>query len=265
MAFGVFASHGWEDERAKEGEADLASVGVAGEHEVHKGASWMLGDDVGEVGLVGHENDGTVWAGGYGQIEVGPAGSGVVYAAEPEAGALVVDGEALIDQDGDADRFEAVDDEGGADGHVVIAQDTVAEGAFDGAEDVGAGVGGVVGGDEGDGSLCDEVAGEENEVGGEGVDFVDDALEEGGLGELVEVDVGELDDAVAVEGGGEVGDGDGLGEDGELVAGDFAGVESKCCGGGSGAEEKFTAGKTDGCFHFRPGCGSGVPGEVHEP
>ena len=35
--------------------------------------------------------------------------------------------------------------------------------------------------------------------------LVDDALEEEGLGVLVEVDVADLDDAVAVEGGGEIG------------------------------------------------------------
>ena len=48
--------------------------------------------------------------------------------------------------------------------------------------------------------MGDEVSGEQDEVGAEGVDLVDDALEEVGLGELVEVDVADLGDAEAVEG-----------------------------------------------------------------
>ena len=81
---------------------------------------------------------------------------------------------------------------------------------------------GVFAGDEGERAVCDEVAGEEDEVGGEGVDLVDDALEEEGLGVLVEVDVAELDDAVAVEGVGQIVDGDGAMDDVE-----FRGVRSR--------------------------------------
>lgn len=265
MAFRIFAAHGWEDEGTEEGEADLASVGVTGQHEIDEGAAGVLGDDVGEVWLMGHEDDGGVRVGGDGEVEVGAAGSGVVYAAEPEAGAFVVDGKALVDEDGDVDGFEGVDDEGGADGYVVVAEDSVAEGALDGAEDVGAGVDGVAGGDEGDGALGDEVTGEEYEVGGEGVDLVDDALEEVGFGEFVEVDVGELDDAISVEGGGEVGDGDGVGEDGKLVAGDFAGVEGECSGGGSGAEEESAAGEIFLFAGFGGGRHSGWGRAGHSP
>ena len=59
----------------------------------------------------------------------------------------------------------------------------------------------------GERAVADEVAGEEKEVGVEAVDLGDDTADEGGVGVLVEVDVGELDDAVAVEGFGEIGDG----------------------------------------------------------
>ena len=91
--------------------------------------------------------------------------------------------------------------------------------------------------------MGDEVAGEEDEVGGEGVDFVDDALEEEGLGVLVEVDVAELDDAIAVEGGGEIGDGDGAVDDVDFVTGDLAGVEGEAGGGGAGAYEEVSPGE----------------------
>ena len=52
----------------------------------------------------------------------------------------------------------------------MVAEDGVAEGAGEGGEDLGAAVDGVVAGDEGEGAVGDEVAGEEDEVGGEGVD-----------------------------------------------------------------------------------------------
>ena len=78
-------SHGWKDERAEEGELDLAAVGVAGEHEIDEGAAGVLGDDVGEVGLVGHEDDGAIGFDGEGEVEIGMAGAGVVCAAEQEA------------------------------------------------------------------------------------------------------------------------------------------------------------------------------------
>ena len=93
VAFGILLAHGREDERAEEGEADLAAVGVAGEHEVDERAAGVGDDVVGVVGLVGHEDDGAVGFGGDGEVEVGVAGAGVVDAAEPEAGAVAFDGD----------------------------------------------------------------------------------------------------------------------------------------------------------------------------
>jgi hypothetical protein len=110
-------------------------------------------------------------------------------------------------------------------------------------EDLGGAVGGVVGGDEGEGAHGDKVSGEEDEVGVKGVDAVDDVLEEVGFGELVEVDVAELDDAEAVEGSGEIADGEGAVGGVDLVAGDFAGVEGEAGGGGSRGQEEVTAGE----------------------
>jgi hypothetical protein len=124
----------------------------------------------------------------------------------------------------------------------MIAEDGVTEGAGEGGEDLGAAVDGVVGGDEGEGAEGNEVAGDEDEVGGEGVDAFDDAIDEVRLGVLVDVDVADLDDAVAVEGSGEVADGDGTLDDVDLVAGDFAGVEGESGGGDSGADQELAAG-----------------------
>lgn len=55
--------------------------------------------------------------------------------------------------------------------------------------------------------------------------MLDDALEEVGLGELVEVDVADLDDAIAVEDGGELVDAEGAMNGIDLVPGDLAGVK----------------------------------------
>src|SRR5260370_20395328 len=104
---------------------------------------------------------------------------------------------------------EGLGHHGGVEGDVMVAEDAVAEGRGEGGEDLGAAVEGVAPGDEGEGAVGDEVAGEEDEVGGEGVDLVDDAFEEVWLGVLVEVDVAELDDAIAVGIGWQVVDGDG--------------------------------------------------------
>ena len=200
-------------------------MGVAGKHDVDKGAAGMGADLVGVVGLVRHEEDGAVGFRGDGQVQIGVAGAGIVDAAEPEAVTVAFDGQILIDQDGSAMRSEGLGDHGGVEGDVVIAEDAVAEGRGEGGEDLGAAVEGVAAGDEGEGAVSDEVAGEKNEVRGEGVDLVDDAFEEEGLGVLVEVDVTELDDAIAMEGGGQIGDGNRALDDVDFVAGKFTGIE----------------------------------------
>jgi hypothetical protein len=243
VAFGVLLSHGRQDERAEKGESDLTAMGVAREHEVDERAAGMGDDMVGEVGRVGHEQDGAVRFDGEGKIEVGVAGAGVVDAAEPEACAAALNGEVLVDQDGSAVAGEGFDDQRGVEGDVVVAEDSVAEGSGEGGEDLGAAADGVAAGDEGEGAVGDEVAGEEDEVGGDGVDLVDDALEEEGLGVLVEVDVAELDDAIAVEGVGQIGDGDGAVDDVDLVAGDLAGVERQTGGEGAGTYEEISPGE----------------------
>ena len=71
-------------------------------------------------------------------------------------------------------------------------------------------------------------------------------LEEDGLCELVEMNVGELDDAEAVEWLGEIGDTDGGVDYIEFVARDLAGIESEACCGDAGAQNKFAAGEARG-------------------
>ena len=172
-----------------------------------------------------HEEDGTVGFGGDGEVEAGVAGAGVVDAAEPEAVAVTLDGDVLIDQDGSAMGGESLGDHGGVEGDVVVAEYAVAEGCSESGEDLGAAVEGVAAGDEGERAVGDEVACEKNEIGTEGIDLLYDTFEEKGFGVLVEVDVADLDDAIAVEGGGQIVDGNGALDDVEFVAGKFASVE----------------------------------------
>ena len=72
--------------------------------------------------------------------------------------------------------------------------------------------------------------------------MLDDALEEEGLGELVQVNVAELGDAEAVERGGEIVDVEGAEDDVDFMARDLAGIEGESGGGGSSGDDEFSAG-----------------------
>ncbi len=82
-AFDVLVAHFGQDDGAVEGQAHLAAVGVAGEHEVDEVSAGVVDDLVGVVGGVGHEEDGAVGVGGDCRVEVGCAGGGVGDAGEP--------------------------------------------------------------------------------------------------------------------------------------------------------------------------------------
>ncbi len=101
---------------------------------------------------------------------------------------------------------------------------------------------GIAGGGEGKSSACDEIPGEQDEVRGKGVDPADDALKKKRLSELVEVDVADLSDPVAMKSGRQIGDGDRTSDDVDLVAGELACVEGQSCGDSTRTYEKFAAG-----------------------
>ena len=219
---------------------------VAGEHEVDKRATGVGDDVVGVVRFVCHEQDGAVRFGGDGEIEVGMAGAGVFDAAEPEASSPAFDRKVLIDENRRAVGDQGMGDHRGTEGDVVVAQDGVAERSGDSSKDLGTAVNSVATGDKAESSAGNEVAGEENEVGGQGIDVVDDALQEEGLGVFVEVDVADLDNAVTVKGSRQICDSDGALNDVDLVAGDFARVESESGGCGSSPDEEVAAGEAGG-------------------
>lgn len=241
VSFWIFEAHGRKDERADKGETHLASVGVAGEHEIDQMSLGMGGDGIGKIGFVDHQDDGAVGVARDGEAEVGMAGAGIIYSCEPEAGVAAFDRKMGIDQERGAVIGKGFGDQGRIEGDVMVSEAAVAEGGGQCAEDLGAAMNGVVAGDECDRAVGDEVPGEEDEIGVEVVDLFNDTLEEERLGELVEVDVADLDDAVAVEWGGQVGDGDGALDDVDLMARYFAGVECQAGCGGPGGDEKVSA------------------------
>jgi len=243
VTLGVLQTHGRQDERAQEGKPDLTTVGVTGEHEVDEMAARMLDDVVSEVGLVRHEKDWTVGFGRNGEIEVRVAGAGIFDSAEPEACAVALDGDVLVDENGSAVGGEGFGDHWAVESDVVVTEDGVATRCGEGGKNLGTAMDGVFAGDEGEGAAGNEVPGKQDEVGGEAVDLVDDVLEEERFGVLVEVNVANLGDAIAVEGSRQVRDGDGSLNDVDLVARDFAGVESKSGCGCSCPYEEIAAGE----------------------
>jgi len=200
-------------------------------------------DGVGVVGLVRHEDDWTIGLRGEGEIEVGIALAGIIDAAEPETSSIALYWEVSVDEDGCATAGERLDHHRGVDGYIVITEDGIAQRGGECGNDLGASVCGVFAGDEGDRAVSDEVAGKEHDVGIQGVDLADDALEKERFGVLVEVDVAELNDAVAVEGGGEIRDGDGAVDDVHFVASDLSGVKSQSRGGSPAAYEEVASSK----------------------
>lgn len=252
-AFDVLLAHGRENEGADVGDADLAAMGVAGEHDVDERKAGVLDDVIDVVGLVTHEDDGRAGIGGDGEVEVWLAGTGVVGAGDPEDVFSAFEGGVAVDEDGCAVCFEGIDDVIGTDGDVVVAEDAEALGSLEGGEDFGGEAGGVPGDGVGTGAAGDEVTGDEDEVGVEIVDLMDHAFEEEGFGELFEVNIAHLDDAEALEAVGEIADGEGLLGDFELVAGVGAGVEGKAEAGGGGTCDEAAA---------RHGAGLRVPDGV---
>ena len=223
----VLLAHWRQDHRAEKREAYLAAVGVAGEHDVDKGATGMTHDFVGEVGRVAHEDDRAVGIAGDGEVEDRILGARVVHAAEPETLTVALDGDVLVDEERNAGSAESVGHKARADEGVVIAEDTIAEGAGDAGDDLGTVIDGSSRERIGKWTHRGEIASEQHEIRRKLVDAVDDEPEEGSLRVLVEVNVRDLDDAETAEGFGQASYLEGLRNDFDGVAGDLAGVEDE--------------------------------------
>ncbi len=242
-AFDVLLAHGRKDERADDGEADLAAVGVSGEHEVDEREAGVEDDVFDVVGLVAHEDHRSAGVSGDRKVEVGSASSGVIGAAEPEKVAATFKGEIAVDEDGSSVGFDRADDVVGAHVDVMVAEDAEALRSFEGGEDFCSDAGGLPGNLESKRAAADKVAGNEDEIRGKRVDLRHHVFEEVRLGELLEVNIAHLNDAEVFEGVGERADRDGESCDLELVARVGSGInaDAQACGRKS-RPEKAAAG-----------------------
>ena len=220
--FNVLPSAVREDDWADEGEADLASVGVAGQHEVDQMAARVGEYVIGEVGGVAHEQDRAIGFPGNGEVKFRHLGYRIMHAAEPEALALALNRDVFVHKQRDINRGQALMDDGRAEEGVVVAHDGESLGTGDASEDFSATMHRPQDEATGQRSKADVVPRKEDKVWSHRVDVADNSAHEGGFGVLVEMNVAYLDDAKVVERIGQVVDGDGAGEDADLVAGEFA-------------------------------------------
>ncbi len=133
----VFGSHLREKERGQERETNLASVGMTGENEVDPPSD----STVGEIGLVSQQDKRfllRVPAGRESGGEVGPPLESILDAGEPQAPPPALKGQRTVCQHGNAMGQKGVGDRVGADQDVVVAQDRIAQRAFDPAKEFGA-------------------------------------------------------------------------------------------------------------------------------
>ena len=126
VPFRIFLPEWRQNERAKKWQTNLASVGVAREHEINEVTAGMGHDGVGVVGLVSHEDDRTVGLRGDCEIEVGSALTGIVDAAEPETITVALDGEVAVDENWCASAGKRLGHHRRIDDYVMIAEDGVA-------------------------------------------------------------------------------------------------------------------------------------------
>ncbi len=206
-------------------------------------AARVRGDGGSIVGFVCHQQDGGVRVGGNGKVQVRAAEGDIVDAAEKDVRAAVVDANVLVDEQRQAIGLHMVADDAGADDGIVIAEDAEAEGAGEGAEELGAAGRGGKGDIDRHGAAAGEVAGNEQEVGLERVNLMDDAAQKEILGVLLEVDIGDLDEAKTIEGSGKIAQEESALDELNLMPGPLIGVESDGGDRGEGTGDKGAAGE----------------------
>ena len=217
-AFDVLLTHGRQNQWAKDGEADLAAVRVAREHQVDERKAGVEDDILDVVRLMAHEDHGCAGVRGDRKVEIGNTHPCIVGTAQPDNIAAALERKVAVDEHGSAMGLERWNDVVGADVDVMVAEDTEALGRFEGGEDLGGYAGGAPGDGESEWAAADKIAGDQHEIGRHGVDLGDHLLEEPSFGELLQVDITHLNDPEVLKAVGEIANGDGEARDFELVA-----------------------------------------------
>lgn len=239
---------GHGDQGAATGEADLASVGMAAEHQVGAGGGCLGGD----LGAVAEEDPGQAGAGrshGPGDV-VGLEEVGIVDPGEQKAGSAFADDDRIV-----VEEIHPLADEAGPDGEgVVVAEDAVdpAGGTANRSEDPG----------HGNLARFLAVAGDVVKIAGEDRHFVAAFLDTGADyrhqgGVEIDMKVGELEDPEAIESGWP--SGDPVAEAGQAEVKEIAvSVLVETGGLESPAEEAVRAARGGGCLAI--GWPEGEPG-----
>ena len=165
------------------------------------------------------------------------------------------EGKEAVDQDRRSVRFERLNHVGRSHRNVMVAEDAKALWRLEPGEHFGGASGGVKGHTQITRAPGNEITGEKDQIGVEGVDLADHLFEKPGLGVLLEMDVGHLDDTEVDEGVGQVADGESALGDFEFVAPVRAGIEGKASPGSRGAEQEASACDAAGVF---PGGGAPI-------
>jgi len=140
--------------------------------------------------------------------------------------------------------LEGSDDVIGADIDIVIAEDAEPLRRFECGKDFSGDAGGLPGDSKCEWAAADEIASNQDQVRGEGVDLGHHVLEEVGLGELLQVEVAHLNDTKVLKAVGKVANGDGQTGDFELVARMGSRVDADAeARSGKGCPKKAAAGE----------------------
>ncbi len=235
QALDVLLTHRRQNQRTDHGQPHLSAVRVSGEHKVNQREPRMLDDGIGVVRLVAHQDDRPFGICGYGKVQVGAAGSGVVGPAEEEAVLASLQLNEAIDQHGDSMGLQRSDHVIGAHGDVMISQDGVAVRRLEAGKDFSAEPSRTPGHQARQWTTAHEVTGDQYDLRGESIYLLDHLFHEPGFGVLLEMEVTHLDDLQPHEGVGKLAESEGAVGDLILVPGVGSGVGSQAqtCGGGS--------------------------------
>lgn len=226
VPFDIFAAHGRKNDRTCQREPDLSAVRVTGKNQVNCRRSRMLHDSVCIIRGMSHENDRRTWVFRKALVEIWSSRTRVIRATDPETVSPSFKRCVVVDENRDSIGNKSPGHHRGSYRDVVVPENRVARGALQSAQDLSAAVSCVLGGDKGQGSPGDEVAGEQHRIRRESVDVTDDTFKKVRFRVLVQVNIAHLDDSEALEGEWQVGDGDVLGGEVEFMPGNLTGVES---------------------------------------
>ena len=127
----ILPSHGWEDKRPQSGQANLAAMGVPGEHQVDQRKSGMPDDGICVVRFVDHQDDRSTGIRWNSDVEIRYPIGRIVGSSDIESVVATFEREEAVNEDRGAVGFERLDDTLRSYGNIVIAEDGEALGSLE--------------------------------------------------------------------------------------------------------------------------------------